>query len=299
MENSLKSIIDQSSSILILLPERPYFDQVAAGLGLYLALRDKKEVSITNPSPITVEFNRLVGVDKITQELGNKNLVIKFGGYKASDIERVSYDIEDGEFRLTVIPKPGLSTPKKDQAVLSYSGVSADTIVMVGGVNESHFPALSSNSLAGAKLVHIGTRALTLSGGRNVIFLSRPASSISELVASLIKESGMGLDADIATNLLMGIEEGTNKFSGSDVNAETFQVVSELMRSGGQRGAQRTQRKAAYPPGAIPGQLPRQPVRQTPQVRQQPSGTQPVMDKKKDTPKDWLEPKIYKGTSMS
>ena len=299
MENSLKSIIDQSSSILILLPERPYFDQVAAGLGLYLALRDKKEVSITNPSPITVEFNRLVGVDKITQELGNKNLVIKFGGYKASDIERVSYDIEDGEFRLTVIPKPGLSTPKKDQAVLSYSGVSADTIVMVGGVNESHFPALSSNSLAGAKLVHIGTRALTLSGGRNVIFLSRPASSISELVASLIKESGMGLDADIATNLLMGIEEGTNKFSGSDVNAETFQVVSELMRSGGQRGAQRTQRKAAYPPGAIPGQLPRQPVRQTPQVRQQLSGTQPVMDKKKDTPKDWLEPKIYKGTSMS
>lgn len=297
MENSLKSIIDQSSSILILLPARPYFDQVAAGLGLYLALRDKKEVSISSPSPVTVEFNRLVGVNKVTQELGDKNLVIKFSGYKASDIERVSYDIEDGEFRLTVIPKSGLSTPKKDQAQLSYSGVSADTIVMVGGVNESHFPALSSNTLAGAKLVHIGTRALTLPGGRNVISLSRPTSSISELVASLIKESGMGLDADVATNLLMGIEEGTNKFSGSDVNAETFQVVSELMRSGGQRGVGHAQRRVAYPPGAIPGQTPR-PTSQT-QPKQQPVSGQAPQEKTQRAPKDWLEPKIYKGTSIS
>ncbi len=168
---------------------------------------------------------------------------------------------------------------------------------MVGGVNESHFPALSSNSLAGAKLVHIGTRVLTLSGGKNVISLSRPTSSISELVASLIKESGMSLDADVATNLLMGIEEGTNKFSGSDVNAETFQVVSELMRSGGQRGVGRAQRRVAYPPGAIPGQTPR-PISQT-QPKQQPVRGQAPQDKAQRAPKDWLEPKIYKGTSIS
>ncbi|MFV1917526.1 MAG: bifunctional oligoribonuclease/PAP phosphatase NrnA [Patescibacteria group bacterium] len=295
MENSLKFIIDQSNSTLILLPENPFFDQVAAGLGLYLAIRDKKEISISTPTQLTVEFNRLVGVNKISSELGNKNLVIRFTDYKASDIERVSYDIENREFRLSVIPKPGLSAPKQDQARLSYSGISADTAILVGGVNESHFPVLSTNSLAGAKLVHVGTRNLTLSGGKSVVSLSKPTSSISELVASLIKESGLSLDGDIATNLLMGIEEGTSKFSSSEVTADTFSVVSELMRAGGQRGIKTQRQKAQFPPGSIPGQL----SRQAPQLRQQQSGTQPRGDNKQGAPKDWLEPKIYKGTSIS
>ena len=55
---------------------------------------------------MVVEFNRLVGVNKITTELGNKNLVIKFKYYKVAGSEIVSYDIEKGEVKLSVMPKP-------------------------------------------------------------------------------------------------------------------------------------------------------------------------------------------------
>lgn len=286
MENSLKSIIDSSKSVLILLPTKPYFDQVAAGLALYLAIRQDKEAAITSPSPMIVEFNRLVGVNKITQELGNKNLIIKFSDYKASDIERVSYDIENSEFRLSVIPKPGVSAPLKEQAQLSYSGISADTAILVGGVNDTHFPVLSSSDLAGVKLVHIGPRPLSTSPGKSVISLARPASSVSELVAGLIKESALKLDSDIATNLVMGIEEGSNKFSSSDVTSETFQIFADLMRAGGQRlnHAPFVQRKS------MPGSPPPARFQQATEVKRQDS---------KDAPKDWLQPKIYKGTSVS
>ena len=99
MDNSFKSLLEEAKSILILLPLRPFFDQVAGGLGLYLALRESKEAAISSPSEMVVEFNRLVGVNKVTNELGNKNLVIKFSDYQATGIERVSYDIENGEFR--------------------------------------------------------------------------------------------------------------------------------------------------------------------------------------------------------
>ncbi|MEK7111768.1 MAG: hypothetical protein AAB875_00410, partial [Patescibacteria group bacterium] len=92
-ENPLGSLIESSRSILILLPTKPYFDQVAAGLALYLALRETKETIIASPSPMLVEFNRLVGVNKVTLELGNKNLSIRFSNYRANDIEKVSYDI--------------------------------------------------------------------------------------------------------------------------------------------------------------------------------------------------------------
>lgn len=256
MDNSFKNVVDQSKSILILLPTKPFFDQVAAGLGLYLALRDQKEVQIYSPSPMTVEFNRLVGVNKITQELGNKNLIIRFADYKATNIERVSYDIENGQFRLTVIPKQRISPPTKEQVELSYSGVSADTVIMIGGANENHFPALTSKDLVGANIIHIGTRDISLSSNKSFISFAQPASSVSEIVAGLIKESGINLDEDIATNLLMGMEEASNNFADPSVTSETFATVSDLMKAGGRRISQQAPATpTSYPSGAIPGQF--------------------------------------------
>lgn len=288
MENSFKNLLDESNSILILLPVKPYFDQVAAGLSLYLALRDKKEVQVFCPTPMIVEFNRLVGVNKVSQEVGNKNLIIKFTDYKANDIERVSYDIEDGQFRLSVIPKPRLNPPAKDQVQVSYSGVAADCIILVGGTNESHFPAISSKDFVGAKLVHIGTKDLSLSAGKGLISFSRPASSVSEVVAGLMSESGLDYDADIATNLLMGIEEGSAKFTDANVGAQTFELAASLIRAGGKRQPQSSLQRGSYQSTGLPGQMPKEPDIRTGEEA-----------KKEEPPKDWLRPKIYKGTSIS
>lgn len=329
MENSFKSIVDKSKSILILLPTKPYFDQVASALGLYLSLRDKKDIGIYSPSPMTVEFNRLVGVNKISEEMGNKNLVIRFTDYKATDIERVSYDIDNSQFKLTVIPKPSIAPPTKDQIELSYSGVSVDTVIIIGGANDSHFPALSGKELTGANVVHIGIRDIILSSGKNFVSFSRPAAAVSEIVADLIKESGGGLNEDVSTNLLMGIEESTNNLSDATVTAETFMIVSELMKSGGKRlGSQGAAQRQNFPEGAIPGSAPKpyfdrrqnQGLNRTPFNRrrddhnsgrafQQPPKIQPMeqvepleeklQEEDKNPPNDWLKPKIYKGTSIS
>lgn len=277
-DNSFRSLIDSASSVLILLPTKPYFDQVAAGLSLYLALKDKKEAAIACSDPMVVEFNRLVGVNKITTEIGNKNLIMKFVGYKTEDIEKVSYDIENGEFKLTVVPKPGHVSPKKEQIDFNYTGISADTVILVGGGNDGHFPQLSSSDLQNTKIAHVGIRTLQVSGGMQVMSFAKPASSTSELVASLIEQSGLSLDPDISTNLLAGIEEGSKSFKGQDVTAETFETVAKLLRGGGRRPDGEKVERSAFPPGAIPGETPVA------------TGA---------APKDWLEPKIYKGTSIS
>src|SRR4030042_747998 len=318
MENSFKSVINQSKSILILLPTKPYFDQVAAGMALYLALRQGKDVQIFSPTPTTVEFNRIIGVNKITQELGNKNLIIRFIDYKADDIERVSYDIENSQFRLTVIPRQHITPPVKEQVELSYSGISADTIIMVGGVNESHFPVISNRELTNANIVHVGTKDLTLSSNKVYLSFSRPVSSVSEVVAGLIKESDMVIDEDIATNLLMGMENASSSFNDSSVTAETFLIISDLMKSGGKRTvSQPIARREEFPKGEIPGQFSKPQVFNQPliqdQARMQQSlqqfsqqeEVQQVQDKfsqdneGEEAPKDWLQPKIYKGTSIS
>ena len=324
MENSFKNVIGQSKSIIVLIPTKPYFDQVASALSLYLAFRDEKDITVYSPSPMTVEYNRLVGVNKIAYELGNKNLVIRFVDYKATDIERVSYDIENSQFRLTVIPKQKIAPPSKDQIELAYAGVSSDTVIIIGGANETHFPALSSKDLTGANIVHIGTRDISLSTSKNYVSFSRPASSISEIVASLIKEEKGNFDSDIATNLLMGIEEASNNFSDPSVTAETFSIFAELMKAGGKRmGAQGAVQRRDFPMGSVPGDLPRPSIQrelqnnpQTPRQafmhrpvsnnpKSQANTEQPAkasensQDASEKAPSDWLKPKIFKGTTVS
>jgi hypothetical protein len=270
MEESFSSLTASARSILILLPSQPDFDQVAAGLALYLSLKNTKEVFVVCPTPMLVEFNRLIGVNQITTESGNKNLTIKFDQYPAENVERVSADVENGMFYLTVIPKPGQVSPKKENIELSYSGVSADTIILIGGANESHFPLLMTLDVQAAKLVYLGTRDLAMTQGKSLISFARPASCLSEIAAALIKESGLNFDADIATNLVLGIEKGSSHFSSEETTPETFELFAQLLRAGGQRQVK------------------------LPAVRAEEKVT-PA----EKAPTDWLEPKIYKGASIS
>jgi len=286
MENSFGSIIESANSILVLLPTKPYLDQVAAGLSLFFSLKSKKETIISCPSEMVVEFNRLVGVDKITSGLGNKNLTIRFTEYDASHIERVGYDIENGQFKLSVIPKTGFSSPKKEQLDIFYSGLSTDVVILIGGGNISHFPIVNSKEFTTSKILHIGTKDLGYSG---LISFVRPASSVSELIADLIEQENYFLDADIATNLIAGIEDQTQHFSSSSVTADTFQKVANLMKSGGIRTLNSEKlSKEDFPQGSIPSK---------------PYGKDLVVDGRsksnKGTPQDWLEPKIYKGNTLS
>lgn len=271
MSKPLGNLLKDTKQLLILLPINPNFDEVAAGLGLYLSLNNKPEATIACPTPMLVEFNRLVGVNKVTTELGNKNLTMKLIDYPAEQVERVSYDIERGEFKLTVISKPGFTAPKQDQVAISHSGVSADTIILIGGMHDDHFPALTSKDVAGAKVVHLATKSGKFS--KEVISLAQSVSSISELVGSLIKENELQLDGDIATNLLMGIDEGSKGFSAPDINADTFALAADLMRAGGKRMTRAELPDARhFPPGSIPGMKP--------------------------TPKSWYEPKVFKGSGV-
>ncbi len=320
MEKSFKSIIEASRSILVLLADEPNFDQVAAALSLYLAIEGKKDVVISCPSQMRVEYNRLVGVDKITQEIGSKNMVIRFVDYPADQIERVSYDIENQEFRLTIIPKPNFEAPQKDQIVLGYSGVSADTTILVGGEEAGQFPALNTGELLETKIVHVGINDIVPPEGKNIISLSRPSSSVSEIVADYIKELEGGFHPDIATNLLSGIHEGSKNFTKKEVNTSTFKIAAELMAAGGKYTKKEEfgpivggNTKFSFPP-VIPSGSQEQATENRPFTfktfkgakKQDGSSPQEVSDNELprdesvNPPTSWLKsPKIYKGNSVS
>ncbi|MBI3397385.1 hypothetical protein HY045_02825 [Candidatus Woesebacteria bacterium] len=294
MENSFVTMIDTASSILILLPNKPYFDQVAAGLSLYLSLKDRKETTISCPSPMLVEFNRLISVDKISAETGKKNLRISFNNYLADDIEKVSADVESAKLFLIVIPKVGKASPQKEHVQIDYAGNGADLVILIGGANESHFPAISTGDFSNAKLVHVGTRDLTLTSNRSLASFARPASSVSEIVYSLIGQSGLNIDSDVATNLLAGIEDGSKNFTGGEVTADTFETIAQLLRAGGQRIQKEIIAVGNFPIGSIP----HKPYLQQGNVETAAGVTSEELPEEQ-APQDWLKPKIFKGTNVS
>ncbi len=313
MDNSFKTLIDAAGEVLILLPNKPFLDQIAGGLSLYLSLTNQnKNVSISCPAPMVTEYSRLIGVDKVTADLGSKNLVIKFKNYLADDIDKVRADVENGEFTLVALPKPGKKSPTKDQVEISFSGTSGDLVILIGGANDSHFPNLLKEEFKSAKLIHIGTRLLEiLNSDLQVLSFARPASSTSELIANLIKESGFFVNEDIATNLLAGIEEQSKNFQSSEVTADTFEVFAELLKLGGKRMPKIIPAKN-YPNGSIPTRPFTAPVvnstvdkfmnaaQPTVQVTdRQMTPEEAELELQQEIPASWSEPKIFTGTSLS
>jgi hypothetical protein len=334
MDTSFSEILKTSGSILVLLPGNPNFDTVSAGLALYLSLNGSEnknwDVKISCPTSMTVGFNRIIGVQKISSELGNKNLLIKFKNYDAKNIEKVSYDIINNEFNLTIVPKVGFVAPNNSQIDMNYSGVSASVVVLIGGTSDADFPAISGSELNNAKIIHVGNR--NLSSNLGILSFAKNGSTVSEVIANLIKENTLNMDPDVATNLAMGIEEGTGKFSSGDVSAETFEVFAWLLRNGGQRQSRIKISPMGFPPGSIPNQpfnIPQQfpvatpPLQNQPMPQYQPAQpnsvpslsqyavSQPYETLAKDynstnesesdinPPDDWLQPKVYKSSTMN
>lgn len=257
--------LQESHSVLLALGQNPSFDAVASSLSLSLALKEGgKETTVACPTPMIVEFNRLVGVDKVTDNVADKNLTITFENYNAEDIEKVSWNIENGEFTLLVFPKPGVIAPRKEQIKLGYRGVAADLFVVVGVENKGQLGKLES--MVDQKSVVIVNNIPTSGFAEPIELIDPAAASVSEVAFQLIESLGLPINKDIATNLLLGLKVGTNNFTVGKVSADTFATASRLMRAGATLDVEE-------------------------EVRPRVKGPQGV-------PPDWTQPKIYKGSTL-
>lgn len=230
---------DQIKSVLVILPQDARFDAVASGLSLALALEKRGyATTVSSPTPITVEFNRLVGVNKVREDLGDKNLVLSFVNYPADNIEKVSYNIDNGQFLLTVVPKPGNKAPGQEHVALNHAGISAEMIIVVGANYPEGLGKFAENQeltqSVGKSLVLLGNAPLS-GWPKSIELIDASGVSISEATYEVLQAIGVPIDEDLATNLFLGLESGTNGFTVPSVRAETFALASDLLKAGARR----------------------------------------------------------------
>lgn len=232
----VKDLVKEAKSIAILLPPEPNTDLVGAALGLHLSFQQAGKFSqVGCSSPIKVENAELFGVDQIRETIGNQNLLISFD-FKEENLKKVDYDVdENGQFTLLIQPQPGTPPPDANSVNFSYSGASAD-LVFVLGVNSleelGKIYADEKQFLDSAQTV--GLNANHRPSAFAKYDLSSPeASCVAEIAALLLKEFEIEPTNDAATNLLTTIYAETKQFTSNKANADTFEVVSYLMRHGG------------------------------------------------------------------
>mgnify|MGYP001071609725 CR=1 FL=1 len=256
----LQQVLSSSQSVLIIIPSNPSLDKVAAALSLYLSLeKNGKITTIVCSQPMTVEFSQLVGVDKITNRVGGKNLVISFD-YVKDSIEKVSYNVENDKFNLVIQPKTGLPSLDAKKVTYSYSGTESDLIFVIGAQkleDLGRFYEDEKESHSHKQVINIDYHQQNSKFGKLNIF-NPQASSCSEIIALALKVLNLPFDKDIAVNLFIGIKSATSNFQSLNLSAEAFEAAALCFRA----GAKQVEGKKISSPSS-----------------------------------DWLTPKIYKGTT--
>lgn len=291
----IKEAIEKYNNIAIAVPANPLMDEMAAALGLYLSLSTLgKNITVASPTTPLVEVSNLVGIDRVQTALGGGtgDLVVSFP-YREGEIEKVSYTRDDNF--LNIVVKAGELGLNFDEQDVKYTrgGASPELLFVIGAERVTDLGNLYDvNSLKDTVVVNIDNKSQNQGYG-DILMVSTKLSSISEAVANLIVSLNYRLDLDAAQNLMLGIASATNNFQNPNTSSLAFEMAGILMRAGAVRPTQGVLNQR---------QAPRQDnfIKQTEtQIRTEEIERKENIGQttKSTPPDDWLEPKIYKGST--
>ncbi|HEX7041990.1 MAG TPA: hypothetical protein VF189_01960 [Patescibacteria group bacterium] len=235
----LKDLVTQHQAIGIVVPPNPTHDEMAAGLGMYLALKQMgKAVSIACPTDPTVAISSLVGIDKVQRALSGSggDLVVTFP-YREGEIEKVSYTVDNGQ--LNIVVKAGQNGLSFNQSDVQFrQGGAMPTLLFTMGVIDM---SQVSNVVNPAEMTNVTVVNLdnkqNNTGFGDVVHVSPRFSSISEMVADFLTllEPQIELDVDTSQDLLSGILSANNDFQNGQGSYLAFEMTGILMKKGAVR----------------------------------------------------------------
>jgi hypothetical protein len=326
----IKESLEKSQSIAVVTRKDPSVDEMAAALSLYLSLRlTGKNVTVATPNNPLVEVSSLVGIDEVRTNLGaaDGDLVVSFP-YREGEIEKVSYTRDDNFLNIVVkAGEKGLNFNEQDVR-FTRGSQAPELLFVIGSPRVSDLGRLfDTQALKDTVVINIDNKPENQGYG-DILMVSPRLSSVSEAVANLILSVGLKMDLDISQNLMMGLAVSTNNFQEDNTSPLAFEMAGILLRQGAirpQSAASRRRMAAPQTPAFDEEMISTQPKpragrqeqpqlkqdlrRQQPQTRMQKpedlAQDQPQEDfdntqadeSLQNPPEDWLEPKIYKGST--
>ncbi len=202
---ALTAALNQAKNIAVVINEAD-FDALAAGLALYLSLREaKKEGGVFLTAPDASGWQSLAGAEFLRTDLGKEHLAITLN-YPLEKIEKVFSDDSQGKLRLVVRLKDGAEPIKKEQIVLDLQTPRPDLGFVFGNFDAEAIPASWQADKKNWVL-------FSHQPDGEVGFSFIDSMSYSEMVAHLLQNLGLPFNAQMAENLYQGIRQATNSFA--------------------------------------------------------------------------------------
>jgi hypothetical protein len=234
MDNQKELIVDnlkQANNILVTVSNNPSVDQLAACIGLTLALNKMKKHAtavFSGAVPPIIEFLQPEKtLEKTTDSL--RDFIIAIDKAKA---DKLRYKVEDKFVKIFITPYR-TSISEKDLE-FSEGDFNVDVVLALGVHKQTD---LDQAITAHGRILHDAT-VISVNNQPNIelgsINLLEPqASSLSEIAVELLDSLDKSMiDSQIATALLTGIVAETDRFRNAKTTPTTMSISAELLTAG-------------------------------------------------------------------
>ncbi|HSX31280.1 MAG TPA: hypothetical protein VLE99_05160 [Candidatus Saccharimonadales bacterium] len=245
-KQKLTDRIKQAQNVLVTVSSNPTVDQLAAAIGLTLALNklDKHGTAVfSGQIPSTIEFLKPEDtLEKDTNSL--RDFIIALDKSKA---DKLRYKVEDQVVRIFITPyKTSLS---ESDLEFSQGDFNVDVVIALGVTEQQDLDAAIT---AHGRILHDATVASVTTTGQGSLgtinWIDTGASSLCEMMVALT--DGLDkkiLDSQISTAYLTGIVANTQRFSNEKTAPKTMSAAAELMAAGANQQLIATQLETSQP----------------------------------------------------
>lgn len=234
LQGQISEIVDrlnQANNVLITVSNDPSVDQLAACIGLTLALNKKNKHAtavFSGNVPSVIDF---LEPDKTIEKDTNslRDFIISLDKSKA---DKLRYKVEDSVVKIFITPyKTSISEADLD---FGQGDFNVDAVVALGVHNRSE---LDAAIVAHGRILHDATIiSLNSTGGAelgSLNWIDSTTSSLCQMTSDLVQALDSGvLDAQIATAFLTGIVAETDRFKNEKASPHTMSVAGILMAAG-------------------------------------------------------------------
>lgn len=234
MEDQQKQLVAKlkdAQNVLVTVSKNPSVDQLAAAIGLTLALNklDKHATAVySGQTPSTIEFLK----PEETLETNTDSLRDFIIALDKSKADKLRYKVEDQVVRIFITPYR--TSISENDLEFSQGDFNVDVVVALGVKEQVD---LDDAIEAHGRILHDATVSSIAIEGQPELgtlnIVNPEASSLCEVVTKLISQLDKEiLDSQIATALLTGIVAMTDRFSNDRTTPNTMSLSANLMAAG-------------------------------------------------------------------
>lgn len=222
--SEIKNILGTAKTALITVPQLN-IDSVGSALALALLL---KKANITTkvfcPHKTDANFTKLNGLELLTDVYNQNDLIVTLD-YPLDQIEKVTYNQDNGKLNLVVQTKDGSPKVAENQILISNQASAADINFMLG---EETLLGTNANMVNKGNWINIsGTNIEKTWAKVNILDQDAP---FSEILTFLLPMLDLQLTPESAKNLLIALRIATQSFS-VNVSPETFEAGAVCLRA--------------------------------------------------------------------